>query len=74
MTKHAKMPREERAKQFLPFAALKGYPEALREKEEEIRRAYEEEEAEKKDSEHPKFRANSCEQRLRCDAKNDRIN
>ena len=27
------MPREERAKQFMPFAALKGYPEALRKKE-----------------------------------------
>ncbi len=28
-----KIPREERAKQFMPFAALKGYPEALRKKE-----------------------------------------
>lgn len=28
-----KMNREERAKQFMPFAALKGYPEALRKKE-----------------------------------------
>lgn len=28
-----KMAREERAKQFMPFAALKGYPEALRKKE-----------------------------------------
>lgn len=27
------MSREERAKQFMPFAALKGYPEALRKKE-----------------------------------------
>lgn len=27
------MDREERAKQFMPFAALKGYPEALRKKE-----------------------------------------
>lgn len=27
------MPREERAKQFMPFAALKGYSEALRRKE-----------------------------------------
>jgi sRNA-binding regulator protein Hfq len=27
------MSREERAKQFMPFAALKGYPEALRRKE-----------------------------------------
>ena len=27
------MSREERAKQFLPFAALKGYPAALRRKE-----------------------------------------
>ena len=29
----SKMSREERAKQFMPFAALKGYPEALRKKE-----------------------------------------
>lgn len=29
----AKMAREERAKQFMPFAALKGYPEALKRKE-----------------------------------------
>ena len=28
-----RMPREERAKQFMPFAALKGYSEALRRKE-----------------------------------------
>lgn len=28
-----KMSREERAKQFMPFAALKSYPEALRKKE-----------------------------------------
>jgi len=28
-----KMSREDRAKQFMPFAALKGYPEALRKKE-----------------------------------------
>lgn len=27
------MSREDRAKQFMPFAALKGYPEALRQKE-----------------------------------------
>lgn len=27
-----KMSREERAKQFMPFAALKGYPEALQKK------------------------------------------
>lgn len=30
---HAKMTREERAKQFMPFAALKGYEDALRAKE-----------------------------------------
>lgn len=30
------MSREERAKQFMPFAALKGYEEALREKEREV--------------------------------------
>ena len=29
----AKMSREDRAKQFMPFAALKGYEEALRAKE-----------------------------------------
>lgn len=29
----AKMPRSERAKQFMPFAALKGYEDALRKKE-----------------------------------------
>ena len=29
----SKMSREDRAKQFMPFAALKGYPEALRKKE-----------------------------------------
>ena len=28
-----KMSREDRAKQFMPFAALKGYSEALRKKE-----------------------------------------
>lgn len=28
-----KMSREDRAKQFMPFAALKGYPDALRRKE-----------------------------------------
>lgn len=33
MAYRAKMSREERAKQFMPFAALKGYPDALRKKE-----------------------------------------
>ncbi len=33
MAIRGKMPREERAKQFMPFAALKGYEEALRETE-----------------------------------------
>jgi len=33
---HPKMERSERAKQFLPFAALKGYEEALRAKEIEM--------------------------------------
>lgn len=33
---HIKMTREERAKQFMPFAALKGYEEALRRKEAEV--------------------------------------
>lgn len=34
MENRPKMDREERAKQFMPFAALKGYPNALRKKEE----------------------------------------
>lgn len=33
MVHRPKMTREERAKQFMPFAALKGYPEALAKKE-----------------------------------------
>lgn len=33
---HPKMNREERAKQFMPFAALKGYEDALRAKEAEM--------------------------------------
>ncbi len=33
MANRPKMSREDRAKQFMPFAALKGYPEALRQKE-----------------------------------------
>ena len=33
MANRPKMSREHRAKQFMPFAALKGYPEALRKKE-----------------------------------------
>lgn len=33
MNTRPKMTREERAKQFMPFAALKGYEEALRRKE-----------------------------------------
>lgn len=36
MVNRPKMSREDRAKQFMPFAALKGYPEALRKKEKEI--------------------------------------
>lgn len=36
MMQRVKMSREERAKQFMPFAALKGYEEALREKEREV--------------------------------------
>jgi len=31
-----KMSRQDRAKQFMPFAALKGYPEALRRKEKQV--------------------------------------
>lgn len=34
MENRPKMSREDRAKQFMPFAALKGYPAALRKKEE----------------------------------------
>lgn len=33
MAGRPKMSREDRAKQFMPFAALKGYEEALRQKE-----------------------------------------
>ena len=33
MVNRLKMSREDRAKQFMPFAALKGYPEALQKKE-----------------------------------------
>lgn len=33
MANRPKMSREDRAKQFMPFAALKGYQEALRKKE-----------------------------------------
>ncbi len=40
MSTHEKMARSERAKQFMPFAALKGYPEALRRTEEETLRIY----------------------------------
>ena len=29
----SKMPRQDRAKQFMPFAALKGLPEAIAKKE-----------------------------------------
>lgn len=36
MAIRAKMAREERAKQFMPFAALKGYSEALRAKEKQV--------------------------------------
>lgn len=36
MGNRPKMSREERAKQFMPFAALKGYQEALRKKEKDF--------------------------------------
>ncbi len=36
MANRPKMDRSERAKQFMPFAALKGYEEALREKERQV--------------------------------------
>ncbi len=35
---HPKMTREQRAKQFLPFSAVRGYEEALRKKEAEYER------------------------------------
>lgn len=35
MATRAKMTREERAKQFMPFAALKGFEEAIKKVEEE---------------------------------------
>lgn len=34
--KRSKMTRQERAKQFMPFAALKGYEEALEKVEKEL--------------------------------------
>ncbi len=40
-SKRAKMTREERAKQFMPFDALKGFREALVEKEREHMKAIE---------------------------------
>lgn len=40
------MDRAERAKQFMPFAALKGYEEALREREKQM--ALEEQKKQKK--------------------------
>lgn len=39
MGNRPKMDRAERAKQFMPFAALKGYEEALREREKQVQRA-----------------------------------
>ena len=51
-----KMPVSERAKQFMPFAALKGYEEALRAKELE----FEEMSAHKKTS--PKYPYDICEE------------
>ena len=42
MANRLKMSRADRAKQFMPFAALKGYPEALRKKEKEIEKQKEE--------------------------------
>ncbi len=47
MSVHKKMTRSERAKQFVPFAALKGYSEALRRAEEEALRNYEDEDTER---------------------------
>ena len=35
---HPRMPREQRAKIFIPFDPLKGYQDALREKEREAER------------------------------------
>ena len=36
MKKRVKMPLNQRAKQFLPFAAVKGHTEALRKMEEKV--------------------------------------
>lgn len=44
----SKMSREERAKQFMPFSALKGYEEALRAKELEFENKAKEEYGKKK--------------------------
>lgn len=46
-----KMRREDRAKQFMPFAALKGYAEALREEEEDQEKKYQAEERWKRENE-----------------------
>ncbi len=74
MTAHKKMARSERAKQFMPFAALKGYTEALREKEDEVLSSYADEEigGACSDSEErsQKVEADSCPD----DTKYDRIN
>lgn len=41
-TRHAKMPVSQRAKQFMPFAAVTGLDAALREKEMQVRLSFEE--------------------------------
>ena len=41
-TKHPPMPREKRAAQFAPFAALTGYEDAIQDSIQENQRAFEE--------------------------------
>ena len=43
MSNRVPMDIADRAKQFLPFAALKGLPEALRKAEAEVEKSFEEE-------------------------------
>ena len=60
MGNRPKMNREDRAKQFMPFAALKGYEDALREKERIVvpKRELSEESREQLDRKLPQIRRN----------------
>ena len=61
MENRARMDRAERAKQFMPFAALKGHMEALHEREREIvsRKELSDQAKEELDREFQKIRRNS---------------